>query len=38
MTRRTVLTAIIVLIAIGLVGYAVYTLDLVEVARSLHGG
>lgn len=38
MTRRTVLTALVVLITIGLVGYAAHTLDLVAAARSLHGG
>ena len=38
MTRRTVLTALVVLIAIGLAGYAAHSLDLVGVARSLHGG
>jgi hypothetical protein len=38
MTRRTVFTVLAVLIAIGLVGYAAHTLDLVGAARSLHGG
>lgn len=38
MTRRDFLVAFIVLIAIGLVGYAVHSFDLVGVARSLHGG
>lgn len=38
MTRRTVLTALVVLIAIGLAGYAAHNLDLVGVARSMHGG
>jgi hypothetical protein len=38
MTRRTLLTALVVLFAIGLAGYAAHTFDLVGVARSLHGG
>jgi hypothetical protein len=38
MTRRTVFTALVVLIAIGLVGYAAHSFDLVGFARSLHGG
>ena len=38
MTRRTVFTALVVLITIGLVGYAAHTLDLVGLARSMHGG
>ena len=38
MTRRNILIAVIVLIAIGFVGYAAYNFDLAGVARSLHGG
>jgi hypothetical protein len=38
MTRRTVVIVLLVLIAIGLVGYAAHTLDLVGLARSMHGG
>lgn len=38
MTRRNILIALVVLIAIGLVGYAAYTFDLVGAARSMHGG
>ena len=38
MTRRDILVAFIVLIVIGLVGYAAHSFDLVGVARSLHGG
>jgi hypothetical protein len=38
MTRRDILVALIVLISIGLVGYAAHSFDLVGAARSLHGG
>ena len=38
MTRRTVLIAVVVLITIGIAGYAAHNFDIVASARSLHGG
>jgi hypothetical protein len=38
MTRRTLLIAAVVLIAIGIAGYAAHNFDVVGAARSLHGG
>lgn len=38
MTRRRILTTALVIIAIGMAGYAAHSLDLLGLARSVHGG